>query len=114
MSLFGEQLQNRIEHDDLAQARVLKKLGDAAAGKKRGFFAELSGSLGTIRQIEQICHYLDLPVPETISEHDSIAEQVDVMLQPSGATRRIVELNDTWWKNGDGPLLAQVKDTEEI
>ena len=114
MSLFGEQLQNRIEYDDLAQARVLKKLGDAAAGRKKGFFAELSGSLGTIRQIEQICRYLDLPVPETIPEHDRIAEQVDVILQPSGATRRIVELNDTWWKNGDGPLLAQVKETGEI
>ena len=114
MSLFGEQLQNRIEYDDLMQARVLKELGEAATGRKCGFFADLSGSLGTIKQIERICQYLDIPVPESIPEHDSIAEQVDVMLQPSGATRRIVELNDTWWKNGDGPLLAQVRETGEV
>ena len=114
MSLFGEQIQNRIEQDDLSQARVLRELGDAAAGKNRGFFAEFSGSSGTIKQIEQICDYLNLPVPETIPELDSIAEQVDVMLQPSGATRRMVELNDIWWKNGDGPLLAQMKETGEI
>ena len=113
MSLFGEQLQNRIEIDDLTQARVLKELGTAAAGRKRSFFADTSGSLRTIKQIGLICRYLDLPVPEKNQERDTVGEQIDEMLQPSSATRRIIELNDIWWKNGDGPLLAQVKETGE-
>ena len=113
MSIFGKQLQNRILTDDLLEEVNLKRLGDAAIGKKKAHYEESTVSLENIRQIEMICHFLGLQVPEKIRACDSVEDQIRFMLQPSGATKRVVELNETWWKNGDGPLLAMLKATGE-
>jgi len=114
MSIFGEQLQNRIHTDDFEEELNLKKLGDAASGKKRLYYEETNVSLENIRQIELICRFLELQIPEKVSECSNLEEQVSIMLQPSGATRRTVELNDSWWKDGDGPLLAKSAETGDI
>ena len=113
MSLFGKQLQDRIRTDQQTEDLNLKKLGDAVSGKKRLHYRETSSSLENIRQIGLICRYLGLPVPEKTRPCDSLDEQISMMLQPSGATRRVVELTDKWWRNGDGPLLAQIEETGE-
>ena len=114
MSIFGKQLQNRIQTDELDEEINLKKLGDAAAGKKNIYYKESTVPQETIRQLELICRFLGLEVPEKARECENLEEQIDVMLQPSGATRRNVELNDVWWKNGDGPLLAYAEKDKEI
>ena len=43
-----------------------------------------------------------------------MTEQIENCLRPSGATKRLVELSDRWWKDGDGPLLAQIKGTQDV
>ena len=114
MSIFGEQLQNRIQTDDREEGLNLKRLGDAAAGKNRHYYDSSDVFRENARQIEEILHFLGLEVPEHIREGCDLEEMISLMLQPSGATRRKVELNDIWWKNSDGPLLAQLKDTGEM
>ena len=114
MSIFGEQLQNRIQTDEFEEELNLKRLGDAAAGKKRIYYRESTDSMEHFRQIETICRFLGLEVPDKVRECSTLDERISFMLQPSGATRRRVELNDVWWKNGDGPLLAEVEETGEM
>ena len=114
MNAFEDQLRDRISNDDRSVNENLRKLGDAATGTYSRYYAEETASLEKIRQIKRICRYLDLPIPEKIPEIPNINDQIEYILQYSGAVKRHVELNDTWWKDGDGPLLAQIKGTEDV
>ncbi len=113
MSIFGKQLQKRIENDNTAVAKNLKRLGDSVSGRSEILYNESRFTKNRIRQIAIICRELKLPLPDVIRESKNLSEQIDFILQPSGATKRLVELNDIWWKNSDGPLLATFADTDE-
>ncbi len=113
MSIFGKQLQKRIENDNTAVANNLKRLGDSVSGRSEILYNESRFTKNRIRQIAIICRELKLPLPDVIRESKNLSEQIDFILQPSGATKRLVELNDIWWKNSDGPLLATFADTDE-
>ncbi len=112
MSLFGEQLQNRVTSDKHLAAVNQQRLGDVISGKQR-VYAEDSAALENIRQIERIGSYLGVSVPDKPRECREIDEQIEAILQPSGVTKRRVELSENWWKNGDGPLLVLKKGTNE-
>ena len=113
MSIFGKQLQKRIDKDNTAVAKNLKRLGDSVSGRSEILYNESRFTKNRIRQIAIICRELKLPLPDVIRESKNLSEQIDFILQPSGATKRLVELNDIWWKNSDGPLLATFADTDE-
>ena len=113
MSIFGEQLENRVRNDEEAVAENLQKLGHAVNGKNWSAWRDDMLLSGRTKQIGMIMRYLKLALPDTVREIDNISEQIDYMLQPSGGTKRLVELNDQWWKNGDGPLLATFAETGE-
>lgn len=114
MSLFGKQLQNRVEKDDRMVGQTLKILGDLIRSNQGNFNVQDSPASENIRQIKMICEYYKVQIPEQIREFDNISEQVDYILQPSGMTKRIVSLNDIWWKNGDGPLLTVYRGTDQM
>ena len=112
MGWFGEQLRERIQKDDKGIRKNLRILRDAVSGRKNEYYPGESSAIGNIRQIESICHYFREDTPEEISEYPDIHEQIDHIIQPSGITKRRVRLNENWWKNGDGPLLAAVLGTD--
>lgn len=115
MNIFEEQLRNRIENDNQAASENLKKLGDAVSGKKRKYYDEdIVASQENIRQIEMICRYLELTYPDDPPPAQNMTELIENYLRPSGATKRLVELTDGWWDDGDGPLLAQLKGTRDV
>lgn len=114
MGYFEEQLRNRIQNDDRAASENLRKLGDAVNGKKGERFEEETSVKENIRQIEIICRYMGLPFPEKPQPAHNMTELIENYLRPSGATKRLVELGDGWWKDGDGPLLAQLKGTRDV
>ena len=113
MSIFGQQLQNRIEEDEKMCTRNLHVLGEAAKGHYyKGADGDLS-SKQTVRQLERILQYLRISLPENLPLSDDLNEQIELVMQESGTVFRDVELGDIWWKNGDGPLLALVRETGE-
>ena len=114
MNLFEEQLRNRTHNDERKAAQELRKLSDAVNGKSRRYYPDESTSRENIRQIKMICGFLDVDVPEKIKEEADIDEQIDTILSLSGATKRRIELSDKWWKDGDGPILARIRQTEEV
>ncbi len=114
MSIFGQQLQNRIEKDEKMCTRNLHILGEAAKGH---YYKGTDGGLSskqTVRQLERILKYLRIPLPENPPCSDDLNEQIDLVMQESGTVFRDVELTDLWWKNGDGPLLAVIRETGEV
>ena len=114
MNIFEEQLRNRIENDNQAASENLKKLGDAVNGKRGKFYNEEFATQDNLKQIEIICRYLDLTYPDDPPPAKNMTEQIENYLRPSGATKRLVELSEGWWDDGDGPLLAQLKGTRDV
>ena len=113
MSIFGEQLQNRIEKDEKMRTKNLHILGSAAKGR---YYEETDDELSSqqnMHQLEQILKYLHIPLPENQQPSDDLNEMIDLTLEESGAFCREIELSDTWWKDGDGPLLAVIQETGE-
>ena len=114
MSLFGEQLQARAAAERKKMERNLLVLGDTVMGRSDRYYEADTASQETIRQIELILRYFRLEIPENPPEHENIVEQIDAVLQPSGAMKRRITLSDGWWKEGDGPLLAAVKEEGRV
>ena len=114
MSLFGEQLQARTAAARKKMERNLLALGDTVMGRTDRYYEAETASRETIRQIELILRYFKLELPENPQEYENIIEQIDAVLQPSGAMKRRIALSDGWWKEGDGPLLAAVKEEGRV
>ena len=114
MSLFGEQLLSRSEAARKAVERNLLALGDTVMGQTDRYYEAETATQETIRQIELILRYYKLEIPEKPPFRKNILEQIDVLLQPSGAMKRRVLLSDGWWKESDGPLLAAVKEEGRV
>ena len=114
MSLFGQQLQSREEAARRSVAQNLRSLGDIVMGRKPRNYESDTTSRETIRQIGLILKYFKLDIPEKPPEYENILEQIDALLQPSGAMRRRIILSGSWWKDGDGPILATVKETGRV
>ncbi len=110
MSLFGKQLQARAAAVQKVMERNLLVLGDTVMGWTDRYYEADNSSQETIRQIEIILTYFKLELPENPPEYENLVEQLDAVLQPSGAMRRRVVLSGTWWKDSDGPLLAARKE----
>ena len=114
MSLFGEQLQTRAAAARKTMERNLLVLGDTVMGRTDRYYEADTASQETIRQIELILRYLKLEIPEEPPVYENIVEQIDAILQPSGAMKRRIALSEGWWKEGDSPLLAAVREEGRV
>ena len=114
MSLFGEQLQARTAAARKMMERNLLVLGDTVMGRTDRYYEAETVSRETIRQIELIMRYFKLEIAEDAPVYENIIEQIDAVLQPSGAMKRRITLSEGWWKEGDGPLLAAVKEEGRV
>lgn len=113
MSLFGEQIQSRIAKD---RARVLDSLlqvADSVDGKAR-FHPKESKSDNIRNEVTRICHYFELEPLEEVPTANNVNDLIDYLVRPLGIMRRRIVLEDRWWKNGDGPLLAVEKETGKM
>lgn len=109
MSWFGEQIQARLRKDKRQVSDALIDLSSSVTGKRGIYSAVNSDTSDTIAAIKEICSYFQVEIPEKIPKKKDINEQIEFILRPSGVMRRRVKLEDKWWKNGSGPLLAELK-----
>ena len=110
MSWFGEQIQNRIRKDREHVSDSLLQVADSVGGKAR-FHARESEAENIRTEVARICHYFELEIPEEVPATDSVNDMIDYLVRPLGIMRRRIVLEDRWWKNSDGPLLAVEKET---
>lgn len=109
MNVFEQQLRSRIRQGSRAAAENVREMIDAVMGKERIPQTDIPFSAEIISQTVRICEKLRVAVPDRIPECENISEQIDAVLQPSGAMKRKVRLDKSWWKTMDGPLLAWMK-----
>lgn len=111
MSIFGNQLKDKIQNTGRETKHNLKALGDSVEGKKRAsYYYEIGGS-NPDREVRSICRFLKIEVPDEVRDFETAREEIDFILHTSGAIKRTIELSEDWWKDGDGPLLAMLKKT---
>ena len=109
MSQYGDRLLNRQKRDSRSVSYALEDIADAARGKER-YHAEEKSVDATRHEVETICQYYHVSYSGVIPETEDVNEMIDYLTGPSGMTSRRVNLKGTWWKNGDGALLAVRKE----
>ena len=63
-----------------------------------------------IDEILKYFHFKPVEIPKSIKDHEA---QVDYCLRPHGLMKRRVELEDKWWNDAFGPVLAYKKESGE-
>ena len=111
-SLFGKQLLEREELRQKSVEQNLLRLGDTVMGDTDRYYKAPNSSQETIRQVEMILQYYELETMVDPPVCDNLIEQIDTLLEPSGAMKRRIALSDKWWSECDGPLLATIKGEE--
>ena len=107
-TLFGEQLHERRRRDNRMMGESLEDIADALRGKER-FHPKEHSVENLLREVGRICNYFEAEMPDVPPAVKTVPEIIDYLTAPSGITHRRVELKDNWWKDGEGPLLAELK-----
>ena len=108
-TVFEEQLRERRERDDRQMSRSLRDVTDALRGRTRIYMNEhLKEKVR--HELEKICAYYHVEIPEDIPTSNVLNETIDNLTRPTGVMHRRIRLDEKWWKNGDGALLAARKE----
>jgi len=111
MSWFGEQILARIEKDNRHVSEAL--LSFTSTGHNKNYENETKE--GNVKAaVGRILSYFRLRAEDDAISDGNINDMIDRLVRPLGVMRRRVILYDKWWRNGDGPLLAVVKETGRV
>ena len=110
MSLFGKQLKARLENDRAAVTKGEQLLGATLSGRTTSLADDGAPTGDITQQMGLIVRYFKLEQPDTPLYGQDIDEVIDEFVRFTNMTKRDVRLTGTWWKTGDGPLLARARD----
>mgnify|MGYP001266223830 CR=1 FL=1 len=109
MSLYDEQIKQRIISDEDAFSSAFESMADVVMGKSMArAFAD--NRIQTRNSIEKILKYYHVKAPEMPDSIKDVNDQLDYMLHPVGIMRRTVFLEGQWWKDAAGAYFAIRKD----
>ena len=109
MGWFEKQVKQRKDLDQQMFEESFFKAAEAILGQRKA--SQMSDErIVTKQAIEDILkyyHYKPVELPRKIKTHD---EQLDYSLRPHGIMRRNIELEEGWYKDSYGPVLAYLKE----
>lgn len=109
MNLFQEQLKTRKLNDEAVFSESLEQISGAVTGRRISA-AVADERLRSLDAINQVLGYFgkgSCDIPDSIS---SVDEQIEYAMRPYGIMYRTVSLDDGWYKNAFGIMLAPKKD----
>ncbi len=109
MGWFENQIEERRKADDMLLEDSLVQISAVVLGQERArkLSDERIITANAIDEVLKYFHFKPIKIPENIT--DSI-EQLDYALRPHGIMYRVVDLNNEWYKDGFGPMLARTVD----
>ena len=111
MGWFEKQIKQREDLDQQLFEDSFFKAAEVVLGKRAA--SEMSDErIITSQAIEDILkyyHFKPVEIPKSVKEHE---EQLDYSLRPHGIMRRNIELDEGWYKDSYGPVLAYFKEDE--
>ena len=114
MSLYGEQLQERLKRDRKSIKEGESLLANSVSTKKTAFHDPKQTARENLRQIELIAEYFNLEIPYYEPKDEALPELIELILRPTGTSKRKIRLDGPWWKNADGPLLVRFLNDDEV
>ena len=109
MGWFEKQVKQREDLDQQLFEDSFFRAAEVVLGKRAA--SEMSDErIITSQAIEDILkyyHYKPVELPKGVRDHE---EQLDYSLRPHGIMRRTVELDEGWYRDSYGPLLAYLKE----
>lgn len=114
MSLYGEQLKTRLKKEQQSVKENEHLLANTVSARKSSFRNSDSTAEDNLRQIELIAEYFQLQVPSYKPKNEALPELIELILRPTGTSKRQVRLDGPWWKDSDGPLLVSFKGEERV
>lgn len=109
MGWFDEQIRTRKQNDEKVFSDAFIGLSSVVMGKKAAAFTrnERERAHDAIEEILKFYHIHAEPLPKGV---DSVSDQLEFLLRPSGIMRREVSLKGDWYKDSMGPLLGFFQD----
>ncbi len=110
MGWFDDQIRERIIRDDEAFEEAMLQMAGVVMGSKvyRSLENDRIKAKNAIEEVLKFYHVKPEELPENIND---INDQMEYLMRPSGIMRRVVELEDEWYKDAIGAMLAIRKDS---
>ena len=110
MGWFESQIEERRKADRQLLEDSFVKAAGAVMGERQAerFSDERIITKNAVDEILKYYHYKPSDLPDNIRDRE---EQLDYCLRPHGMMRRDIVLNEDWYKDGYGPVLAFMKDS---
>lgn len=108
--------ENQIEERRKAEQQLLEdsfvKIEGVVMGKRSPERSsdERIITKGAIDDILKHYHFKPVEIPESIKD---TSEQIEYCLRPNGLMSRVVELDEGWYKDAYGPILAFTKENKQ-
>lgn len=113
MGWFDEQLRQRKKNDQDVFSDTFTTIAEAVVGSRRSS-ASGDGNQQAKNAIERILKYYHIKVGEVPDQDGDIHEQLEVLMRPHGIMRRTIDLEEGWYKDAIGVLIAKRSDTGRI
>ncbi len=112
MGWFEEQIKERRNRDQqIFEDSMIRVAGIVLGGKTAARISD--DRIITKQAIDDILkyyHFKPVEIPGSIGTHE---EQLEYCLRPHGIMRRSVILEDNWFKDANGPIMAYMKEGGE-
>ena len=111
MGWFDEQIRQRKLSDQEVFEESIFRMASVVLGRQRAgvLNEEHIVTKAAIDEILKYFHYKPAEIPDSVKDPD---EQLEFCLRPHGIMRRNVRLEEGWYKDSFGPLLAFLKNDE--
>ena len=112
MGWFSEQIKTRNELDQQALEDSFLRAAGVVLGRRTA--TRIGDARILTRQaiddILKYYHFKAAEIPADIGDHE---DQLDYALRPHGIMKRGIALEENWWRDACGPILAYAKDGDE-
>ena len=112
MGWFEKQIKQRSDLDQQLFEESFFRVAGVVLGKKTA--TKISDdhiiTKEAIDDILKYYHYKPVEIPKSVKEHE---DQIDYCLRPHGIMKRQVILEENWFKDAFGPILAYKKESGE-
>ena len=112
MGWFDEQIRQRQQNDDDYFSESFANIADAVMGSKISTTLNNRNlSLNSLDAILKYYHVKSCEIPENITDFN---EQLEFLMRPYGIMRRIVRLEEGWYRDAIGAMLAVRKNDGSV
>ena len=112
MGWFEKQIKQRSDLDQEMFEESFFRVASVVLGERKAtkISDEHIITKQAIDEILKYYHFKPVEIPKTIKDHEG---QIDYCLRPHGLMKRQVVLEENWWKDAFGPILAYTKESGE-